>query len=146
MEDINMFHLLNKLFGRESIASECSIIREKLGKRIHRPVEEIEDYCELLHVSDVDADSHAMSTKTMVEFWQDRDDPSLVSRIRGEESHMRYSMNTSETLFQPGSAETFSLCRQHPADELTARRNRTTATNLPSQFLRRSGRFQRIAS
>jgi hypothetical protein len=144
-EDAGMWVQLKGLFSPETDAPGCAIIREKLGRHLGRPNKDETDVAALLHKDLTESRVHAIPDRQMIQYWQNRSNPSLISHVNAQDAHVTILLNASETLMQPGSAEVFELCRQHPSDELNARRIRTTQNLPPFKIFRKPTQLVRVA-
>jgi hypothetical protein len=140
-----MFEKLKSLFRKVIDPKQCGIIREKLGRRILRPVEEAHEIADLLPQEALRLGVDGITDSEMLVYWKDRVQPTLISLVDSKDSHLTSSWSSSEVLLQPGSAEVFAPFRPHPADEFKARHARTTQNQLPLITRRKPPTFVRAA-
>jgi len=127
--------------------SERSVIHQRLRRRVPKIVFKTDGPGELPPALQSSTSLNAVSSNQLNDYWKDRTQAASVSRFTQDMPQIREAMSTSENLLQPGSAEIFDLIRQHPVDELKARREREAEMRLSQsgRFVRKSVKAQRIA-
>jgi|GEM_PF-3230074 len=142
-----MWKRLMDLFQQQGGQSERSVIHQRLRRRAPKIVFKMEGPGELPPAVQTSTGLSAVPSSQLNDYWKDRAQAASVSRFTQDTPQLREAMSTSENLLQPGSAEIFDLIRQHPVDELKARREREAELRLSQsgRFFRKPVKAQRIA-
>ena len=126
-------HLTNLFTRRNESETELSLLKKKFRNNQSNPSR---PYIELNQPStDMGAEAVDSESATAIAYWKDRQ---TERTFHAPEPHVLHVMSHSSTVMQPGSAENFLAIRQHPLDELEARRNRNANNFNATRFLQRS--------
>ncbi len=125
-----MFDQITKLFCNQKAIEEqeaVSLLKQKLAR----------SKSSIARKAPVNAENNDTASGAALSYWTER--ASEGTAFSAPEPHILQSLSQSETVLQPGSAEKFQVCRMHPLDELSSRRERNATAFSVSRFLQKKG-------
>ena len=128
-----MFEQLTKFFhgnGKAEVDSEVALLKQKFSR--------VKTHDSGSHnvMGESDIEHSSTSTAEALQYWNETSEEGRT--LHAPEPHVMQSLRHSATVLQPGATESFQLLRQHPLDELDARRARKSDAFSAARFLRSS--------